>query len=157
MQRGSQLGFVHLTFYLNENNRKMKVKVKLLNPQTGVNGTESGKAVGIRYGTINPCADPWVGEQLTGHDAKAQDPYSYCVTALFIYELGFLDAQDHLPLPRKEQVTFHYISLPWNFFSGMLSELSPIHSLHYSFWQFSKVELIHENFLSLSIFVFLLP
>ena len=36
----------------------MKVKVKLLNPQTGVNGTESGKAVGIRYGTINPCADP---------------------------------------------------------------------------------------------------
>ena len=49
---------MHLTFYLNENNRKMKVKVKLLNPQTGVNGTESGEVVDVRNGTINPCADP---------------------------------------------------------------------------------------------------
>ena len=88
MQHGSQLGFCALNFFfLNENNRKMKVKVKLLNQQTGVNRTDSGKVVDIRNGTINPCADPWVSEELIGHDAKAKDPYSYCVTALFIYEL----------------------------------------------------------------------
>ena len=59
MQHGSQTGFCTLNFFFfNENNRKMKVKVKLLNQQTGVNRTESGKVVDIRNGTINPCADP---------------------------------------------------------------------------------------------------
>ena len=32
----------------------MKVKVKLLNQQTGVNRTDGGKVVDIRNGTINP-------------------------------------------------------------------------------------------------------
>ena len=52
------------------------------------------------------CVDPWVTEELTDNDAKAKDSCSYYVTVLFIYELGFLGSQDHLPLPWKEQVTF---------------------------------------------------
>ena len=55
MQHGSQLGFCALNFFFfNENNRKMKVKVKLLNQQTGVNRTDGGKVVDIKNGTINP-------------------------------------------------------------------------------------------------------